>query len=433
MKKIIAMMLIILVSFSCMCIVVFSSPNPYQGRIYNVDFLTIDELIEFLETEDEENFAIWKNIYNPNSIPCPGFLHTISQYREHGEVLECDYAQETGIVEGRKCIWNDNHEKEKAGILEYRFSRNDEHIEIKINLLKEDELSIIQKSGLQTYLETVLNVTASCKGEMNTTIASGEKVSFLNYGRFLAFVYEGNLIRIFQNSVDQIKFSFLNQLQLKEHAIEGKTSQPGYGDLLVTRDTLNSYRIGQLPEEGSLEEVRQYAKEYIQTHYNRFNKYTVELFSESYVPAVEGTIDDPEGGVEGSYSYQVKLTDQYGRSVISDLLTESIPTGYFGLEDFKVEDNQVSIKYGRDFKGMYNRYFHPFFAFYKDNMFLSRQTIWRSGTFSAQIPEEANKIKVFLWESENFIYTDEYKQFTTPILPAKEAQELTKNEQGEWE
>jgi len=66
-------------------------------------------------------------------------------------------------------------------------------------------------------------------------------------------------------------------------------------------------------------------------------------------------------------------------------------------------------------------------------MMLSVKTVNATGTdeITAEIPEEADRVKAFLWEKEDSVALQSSNLFSCSLNPQCAAWELIKNEQGE--
>ncbi|MBE7042931.1 MAG: hypothetical protein E7399_05495 [Ruminococcaceae bacterium] len=460
MKRLITKIAILSFLFSVFSLTVCFAEEIW-GLPLSLNAETIEEFVEFIETEDGETYLSW--MYEDSEDPKntkvrPGHRTTLPFYRERGHIVDCYFPEESSFYRNDYVLGNDFSEP----FISYRFvfplktrSAPAEYHNFYIHAvpINEQDKTLLETEGLLAYCEKNAKIGNS-QEENTVTIGSGETVSYLHciddylyndhvYGNeYVYFVYHEDMIIIeldlFMPRPDLA--DIFEQLHLKIRPIEKKPLNPGYGRFLNARYTINdgSVMYEKIPEMASLETLQQNVAKYLNEFYKNeyYEGYEWELLNEEYIPAVAATADDPNGGTNGSYSFQIKMTDSANRSFISRTFTETIkPSKFIGFDAMKVEGNEVSVDIVQ-----YNPTIGMFYiAFYQDNLCLEQRRHWTKNeteqTYSETIPEGTNRIKVFLW-GETFSATDFATGKTNQLLfinPLCSPMELTKNEQGEWE
>lgn len=437
MKKIVSLLLIIIVLFGSVCpVLALEPPSPLHKR---VSLRNVDELKEWLETESEDNIR-----YSQSP-------ELFESFRKNGEFLEPYYPE---IPEYQLEKIDPNGDE-----LSYTFNKSGVKKSISVQVIDDEYAHLLPDNMIEYLFHTCIN--SSWKYEERSSefelyqftvgdeILKGVLHNDEYHNSYGIYFIKDNFvvctsIKQETDESENIVFDVLNGLSFKKHTIEDRPKAGGYGDVLISRNQIEGYQgVGTKYTTVSQEEYNTHEtiKEFVLSRLHLGPMYymlaSYEIVNEEFVSAVEGTKENPKG-IDGKYSYQVKLSLGDAKPELTCPLSVTIKAKEFqDIAELKWIENQVTANVVQA-EDSVNQLM---IVAYKDNMMLEAKTVDAVGTdeITAQIPEDANRVKAFLWEKPEQPEAQTYKlrsitpTYALSLNPQCPAWELTKNEQGEWE
>ncbi len=413
MKKIISVILAGIVMLACLVLSVSASVPQYQTVCAN----TVEELIEWIETEDLDYYQAGR------------YQKGITTLLEKGELMASSFLQEAGL----ELTYIEALPDEVKGGIMYHYVDHDRTASCTVTVRPVDpNLAYLLEESLSAYLEAFIGAEFKDLPVYETTIGGeqSEKISYVTAEyemiKNLHFIKDGWEVRIGQNP-SQWNMEYVNQLQLIKIPVSQKATAAGSGDTLITRNRIeNSFYFHRsvAQEDMNTESLlRKYAQTVI---LNGAQPYEAawEIINEFFQPAVTGTEKQPEG-VNGSYTFQVKVNRGDGREAVTRPITIAVEAiSYVG--DFPqvadlvpAEENQVTAELVQ----CENKNIILAVACYqgKKAIKIMIKPVAENGKITVEIAENADTVKAFLW-----------KDFIS-LQPLGKPKTLTRNGDGQWQ